>query len=559
MQDVNVNVASNIVVDIENNLNDVRDLVEPAAAPRRFRESVVDPWLAVADFGPNPGPDPLDENSYSEWQLVGADNDDDDDDSSSLERVVSLLLKASTLASPSTTEDPAHEEDDGGGGSDDGTTSAIPRLLRFLFNGGRTTRIVWLSRSRFLTCDGPHSGPPADFWDYYWARHELPFYATVKAAAGPAGIAGAATEAAIPAEAAAAFTADDDRTYSFCLGGVPDDGPDRWPAVLASLLSRAPDARAVLCALRPGPDLARLEAVVAMEPPSPSPPRGGGGGGGSSGSSGSSRRTLVFGGDVTEEAARIIARRTHRETVLEVDGRAWGGSGVPVLAEALRENQCPKHLVVRGFAEVGGSVMDALWRAIGSTRAVEVLEVEIQSLESSRRLLEAIRDNVGLRKLVATHPCFATGEFMKEFWSAALTSRTLTTVDASQLTAHIFVPDGDPQECARHVVALLRTNRVVIDLRYDPRAHDAALMEAEAVPILQLNRLRRMAAAGDSNHRRLPVLLGSALVRRHPMMRYHLLRRNVDTLLLHLPKPSSSSSAEEPGNGPRRKRHRPSS
>jgi hypothetical protein len=263
---------------------------------------------------------------------------------------------------------------------------------------------------------------------------------------------------------------------------------------------------------------------------------------------------------VTEEAAQIIARRTHRETVLEVDGRAWDGSGVPVLAEALRENQCPKHLVVRGFAEAGG-IVDVLWRAVGSTRAVEVLEVEIPSLEASCRLLEAIRGNVGLQKLVATHPCFATGEFMKEFWSAALTSRTLTTVDASHLTAHILVPDGDPHECARHVVALLRTHRGVIDFRCDPRAHDAALMEAEAVPILQRNRLRRMAAAADSNNRRLPALLGSALVRRHPMMRYHQLRRNVDTLLLHLPQPSSPSSAEEePGKGRHwRKRRRPSS
>jgi hypothetical protein len=240
MQDVN---ASNIIVDIDDHLNDdVRDLVEPVATPRRFRESVVDPWLTVADFGPNPGPDPLDENSYSEWQLVGADNDDDD--SSSLDRVVSLLLKASALASPSTAE-PTHKDDGGGGGSD-GTTSAIQRLLRFLFHGGRATRIVWLSRSRFLTCDGPHSGPPADFWDYYWARHELPLYATMKTAAGPAGRAGAATEAA--ATAAADDEDIDDRPYSSCLGGVPDVVPDRWPAVLAALLSRgAPDvARAVL-------------------------------------------------------------------------------------------------------------------------------------------------------------------------------------------------------------------------------------------------------------------------------------------------------------------------
>jgi hypothetical protein len=128
-------------------------------------------------------------------------------------------------------------------------------------------------------------------------------------------------------------------------------------------------------------------------------------------------------------------------------------------------------------------------------------------------------------------------------------------VDALQLRAHSNAPDGEPYECARHVVALLRANHVVTDLRYNPDVHDGAIMEAEAVPILQLNRLRLLSA--DANQC-LPVFLGSALVRRHPMMTYHLLRSSAETLALHLIKEASPSSGRI-WDGRIRKRHRPPS
>jgi hypothetical protein len=83
-------------------------------------------------------------------------------------------------------------------------------------------------------------------------------------------------------------------------------------------------------------------------------------------------------GSATKEAAYIIAQRTPRDTVLVVNVEDWHKSSVRVLAEAARENQCPKHWIAKGVAEKG--VMDSLWRANRSTRAaVEALNVQFAS------------------------------------------------------------------------------------------------------------------------------------------------------------------------------------
>jgi hypothetical protein len=75
------------------------------------------------------------------------------------------------------------------------------------------------------------------------------------------------------------------------------------------------------------------------------------------------------------------------------------------------------------------------------------------------------------------------------------------------------------------------------------------------VPLLQLNRLRLVAAADAK--RGLAPFVGSALVRRHPMMTYYLLRSSVDTLVFHLLK--APMPAEQTGNCRLRKRPRPTS
>jgi hypothetical protein len=493
-------------------------------ARRRWRgSSVFEPWRAIEARRRLTRPDPLDENRYSEWQLLGGG---EGEDSASLARVLSLL----------TTTAPTH---DGGGGG----ATAKRRLLHFLFNDGPKTRIVWLSRTRFLRCEGPNSPVHGRFWSFYdRERHLLPpLCASARAAA---------RVAATSVAPAAAY-----RNYAIYLGCVPGvpapTEADRWPAALMSLLYRAPGAASFQCTLDPGLDLACLEAAVVIEPP-----RGG-------------TTKLDFHGSsaVTAEAARVIAHRTHRETALCVDVEVWGERGVAVVAEALSANRCPKHLDVDGTDEDG---FQPLGRALRATAAVDVLEVDFPPYveewpdpeSGPALLLEAIGGNVGLRRLVVPSgrdvEVFLVIPLWKAFWSAALASRTLRSVDASRMTETYPFPLGFRQELTGHVVSLLRTNRVMTHLLYDrdsPDSFDGAIMEAEAVPILQLNRLWR--AAADA-HCSLASFLTSdlirrhpALFRRHPMIRYHLLRSNVDALVIQFVK-STSSSAEVPGDDRRR-------
>jgi hypothetical protein len=87
------------------------------------------------------------------------------------------------------------------------------------------------------------------------------------------------------------------------------------------------------------------------------------------------------------------------------------------------------------------------------------------------------------------------------------------------------------------VVAALRTSRALTDLQCNPDTDDATILNAEAVPMLQLNRLRLVTADAK---RSLASSLGSTLVRRHPMITYYLSRINVDTLVFRLLKSTSS-------------------
>jgi hypothetical protein len=550
------------VVD-DNHRDDIRDLgVEPVTVPgggARFRESVFAPWAAAsAADGAIPEyywSGPLDETSYSEWQFAGSssssndddgdgDGDGDGDDAASLDRVMSLLLATSSTP-PEASSPPASD-----------ATKRL--LLAFLFgDDGSAVRVLWLSRARFLVCHGPRSDPLDDFWYIFWASGdnmalEARFDTT------------SAAVAAAPA-APAAITNEGEFRYVFRIGRVPGAVPaasiegDRWPAAVALLLSHGPEASAFGCRLPPGPDNACLEALVEWEPPPPPSPRGGG------------TRPLVF-DHVTEEAtACIIARQTHPRTAVVVNVDAWGEGGVAVLAAAMLAHQCPERLILERLDRGSRSKVEILARALRATTAVKELQVAIPSPTgqhqpadpgccAARLLLGAIRGNVGLVTLVSARQDIVSSSFLKEFWTSVLASRTLRRVEATEMTSDPFLQDGESEECARHVVALLRTNRVVIDLRYNRHSLDAAIVEAEAVPILHLNRLRHVAveaaSAADDANRGLVSLFGSALVRQRPMMTYYLVRSNVDTLALHL---LLSTSSEQPWDGRLRKRPRPAS
>jgi hypothetical protein len=418
-----------------------------------------------------------------------------------LERLVTLL----------TTDPASNDEHSNNDAEDDADADAAKRFASFLFHDRPETRIVWLSPAAYVACDGPASRlRSAD--RTAWSDPANLFWAEVTAAEGG---------------------------RVFWLGlrrGGPRhraEAEDTWPPVLAALASRwaaaAEAAESVRFFLNVGRHVRFLAAVVSPRP---------------LGERGRGRRTLCFAHplqDVTEAAARILARCTHRDTAVKVRLDEWGRAGAAILAEAIRTDRCPRRLVLTALGDglgVREEDIVLLATALRGASAVEELDLELPrwclSDACTRALLGAIRDSAGLRALTASRRslcdvCRPVNDFFNDFWSAALGSRTLASVDAAGISPRDRSPAAARCGAARHVVELLMSNRVVTDLRYNPDTHDADIMDRQAVPLLQLNRLRA-AAANASDRRRLALFFGSGPVRRHPMLRYYLVRSNVGSL-----------------------------
>jgi hypothetical protein len=490
----------------------VRDLVKPLKTPR-LRELVLRPWLrsrrrALMDRDEQ-GDDELEddeededyrrtlgEHRFREFQLVGSGDAAGDDEGRA---VPPWLLQ---------------------GNGDD--TAAV-RFLSFLFRRRRHPHavivVVWLSPHHFVACDSGGELPlhrirGASMVD--WSRDVRELHAHV--------------------------TTTDGKCYQLCFGVVDrananaadddDDAADvAWMPALGSLLAQRRDVASIVCDLDVNRHLSFLEAVVSPAPPPP-PQQG--------------RRTLTFAlrnwpSNVSEAAARILACHTHPDTRVGIDLVKWSREGAIVLADAVRTNQCPKRLAVSGAAEL--EKVEPLADALRVTTSLEELDLALSSdadseaLWCSRLLLDAIGRNVGLRKFAANR--FGRinddnndiSDFMKELWSSVLRSRTLTSVNVQLvMTSHVSRSGAGRRAVAQHVVQLLQSNRVVTHLLYNPDSHDPYIMETQALPLLQLNRLR--AAATDTN-RYLGAFLGSDPVRRCPMLRYQLLRSSVSTLARH--------------------------
>jgi hypothetical protein len=149
--------------------------------------------------------------------------------------------------------------------------------------------------------------------------------------------------------------------------------------------------------------------------------------------------------------------------------------------------------------------------AVGATTALE--EIEVLELPSGdrpglqpapgpnfRQMLGAIRANVGLRSLAFVGDdrggvgCseHADAASMKDVWTAVFANGTLERVNVRRVGPASRYDAGHRADCAIHVVQLLRSSRTVTHIQYHPETHDAGIMERQAVPILYLNRLRRM-------------------------------------------------------------------
>jgi hypothetical protein len=539
-------------MEVENgDFDDVRDLVEPVARPK-IHEVITAPlnrnpalrWIIAAmddDGGDEDEGDDEDEEEedveeeeeeeeeFEESEEDEGDEEEDDDDvdddheDEDNRRLIAAnrfyefqLIGSGAAGGGGGNENEAalgcdvpswmNADDVGGGCGGD----AAERFRSFLCKDRPHATVVWLSPYHFVACDGPYPNSRTVYLS--WPVLEL--FATVTM---------------------------NDGGYRLLFFGIivgSSEDQDRrlrteaevaWMPAVGALVARSPLVTKITCVLDVGRHLAFLEALVSPAPP----PEG---------------RTLRLGqfGDGTEAAARIVATRTHPDTALDINVHHWGSANVAVLAEALRTNRCPKGLILMEATKLG--MVEPLANALRIATSLEELELDLsngwtnpENQRRSRQLLDAIGDNVGLRKLTLylDSSNYASG-FVREFWTSVLRNRTITTVSVVTNIQSGNRPSlAALREVSLHVVQLLRSNRVLTDLQFPPGMLDPDIMDAQAVPVLQLNRLR--AAAGDIN-RWLGAFLRSDPVRRHPMLRYHLLRGNVSTLVRQLRNSSSTST-----------------
>jgi hypothetical protein len=218
---------------IDDEIRDVQDLVEPVRWPR-IRAAVIEPFfdrhrLSAAERAGIVAYNPS-YRCYREWKLVGIREDGDgtgDGDGGgggdAAPDISSPLLDRLAARLTSDSSPPAPTE----GRNDDGITR---RFLSLLLHNRPETRVIWLSRGRFLACDGPRSHGH-DGRDGWWS-HVAAFRADVTT-----------TTAAVEGDNAARC-----RHHRICLGALEEDrAAGDWPPVLAALLARCARVTSIAC------------------------------------------------------------------------------------------------------------------------------------------------------------------------------------------------------------------------------------------------------------------------------------------------------------------------
>jgi hypothetical protein len=354
-------------------------------------------------------------------------------------------------------------------------------FLPFIFNDEVETLVLWVNDTHFLMCAGPNTDTGAGSLprelEQMNAHGEFSFYVTYEG-----------------------------RDYDFVLNSASDLRDPDWPGVLLDLFSRS-DSVSALRGFFPI-SAQELRAVVARAPP------GG--------------RTI----DVTDfrqaSTARILAFDCHANAKLVVNMHYWSDH-ISILVEAMQASRSPRRLVLEGLTR--GEHTTTLANAIRATAWLEEVTVRFWSCVAADdccdTMLAAIGESRSIRTLVVQYsdvPCVR----VKTLWTSVLTSRTIESIDATEMEAEEKYTDAERRECADLVVSMLRSNPVVTQIRYSRGTHDERVMEQQAVPLLRRNRFRRVVAelvdapAAD-RERSASALLESEMVRCRPDLLHQLL------------------------------------
>jgi hypothetical protein len=212
-----------------------------------------------------------------------------------------------------------------------------------------------------------------------------------------------------------------------------------------------------------------------------------------------------------------------------------------VLAEAIRANQCPTRLTLHQIVLEGAGLLAP---ALEATTRIEELTLHVRGYSTRKRLFRSIARNRSIRALVVKGEGRLLCSDVKCLWRSILKNATIQSVDASTLIdedSTFTFSSSERRTCARAVVAAIRSNPHLTRFVYDPRIHDAHIMESRVVPILLFNRFRPLVEAlfdgstygdgGVGRERTVSALLGSPLVRRHPELLHVLVKASRDSLV----------------------------
>jgi hypothetical protein len=371
----------------------------------------------------------------------------------------------------------------------DAAPDLADQLLRFCLNDGPLCRVVFLTDEHFVHCTGPNSTSGISEFD------DMLFALTILTSEGGP------------------------REYGLFLDG-PDD-----PAVLRCMLKVAALGTCISSVKVHLTD-AEMETLPGIVPAMQDFV-----------SMARSRRTVMPCFHAWPEMAQAMAFHCSPLVELDIFLTYWRGV-TSALAEAMNANLCPTRLTLRSLFTEGA---DLLARALEATTRIEELTLHVRGYSEETNFYDAIGRNISIQALVVKGEGTLFCSDVTVLWNSILKSATIQSVDASTLfherSRFTFSP-SDRQACAGAVAAAVRSNPHITRILYDPRMHDAHIMESRVIPILLFNKFRPVVKAlfeGSADRvgreRAVSALLGSPFVRRHPELLFFLVKANRENLL----------------------------
>jgi hypothetical protein len=247
-----------------------------------------------------------------------------------------------------------------------------------------------------------------------------------------------------------------------------------------------------------------------------------------------SRRRVTPLLQLTSGPGRALAYNCNPLVSLEANLDFWNDHGA-ALVEAMVENKCPAALII---LSIPARLKRSLAAAIAATSILAELSLPVPSLSHDTALFDAIGQNQNIRVLrvyIREPLSEAATSNLERFWMSMFQSSSIESINVAGHT----VADGDISEAMRRqnaelVAKHIRNSQRITCLKCNPATHDAEIMESRVAPIVHWNRFRPIVAGrsdGEGRKNRVSALIGSPLVRRHPALMYHLLKKNPVTLL----------------------------